>query len=490
MGNREQSCGHEQELKALRRENQQLKARVAELEARIQSQDRAIEELKRQLQEAVQAQKRQAAPFSKGPPKENPKTPGRKAGAAYGVHAHRMPPEEVDEIIHVKLPKCCAGCGGTKIKRLPEMAQQFQEEMPRKPIRRRFDIELGECLDCGQRVHGRHEWQTSDATGAAAAQLGPDAQAMVASLKDEIGLSHGKICKVMDRAFQMQVTVGGVAQILLRVAQRIKAAYGGIAIVVRRSRQVEADETSWKVAGKLQWLWTFVVRTATQFIVRPSRGFDVLEEVLGAEYPGTIGHDGFSPYDKLERALHQQCWRHIGGRCEDMVEDAGGPLAAGGRLPTKVLQVYHDALALRDRRDSRKISRHGLAVAVGRIYGRMYDLVIAPRTWKNDENRKLMRHLGIHFDQLFTFLEHPGVEPTAWRVDQGSRFAIVNRKVFGGNRYETGARAMERICSVGATCVKRGLDFFTYLGRVLCAPEDKRDRLACRLLRLPLPDPA
>jgi len=482
MESREGPSHRDEELEAQRRENAALRAENERLKV-------LIEELEKKLQEALRASKRQAAPFSKSAPKEHPEKPGRKPGAAYGEHAHRMPPEEVDEIIRVDLPPRCQGCGGTRIKRLAQTAQQFQEEMPRKPIRRRFDIEVGECQDCGSRVQGRHAWQTSDATGAAAAQLGPEAQAMVASLKDEIGVSHGKICKVMDRAFDMHLTPGGVAQIVLRVAQRIQAAYQGIQIVVRRSRQVEGDETSWKVAGKLQWLWTFVCRTATLFLVRPSRGFDVIEEVLGAAYRGIVGHDGWSPYDKLKQALHEQCWGHIGRRCEELIESAGGPQLGRARLPMRVLEIFHDALALRDRRDRRDISRHGLAVAVGRLHGRMYDLVMAPKSWGYAENRKLARHLGIHFDQLFTFLEHPGVEPTAWKVDQASRFAIVNRKVFGGNRYESGARAMERICSVGATCVKRAVDFFTYLARVLCAPQAKRDKLACRLLELPAPNP-
>jgi transposase len=155
------------------------------------------------------------------------------------------------------------------------------------------------------------------------------------------------------------------------------------------------------------------------------------------------------------------------------------------RLPKAILKIYHDALELRERRDEGEISRHGLAVAIGRLNSRLYDLVVVPPSWRYEPNRKLARHIGLHFGQMFTFLERPGVEPTAWKVDQASRFAIVNRKVFGGNRYGSGARAMERICSVGATCARRAVDFFTYLARVLCAPSDKQDKLACRLLGLP-----
>src|SRR5262249_59683346 len=63
----------------------ELLQRVAELEAQVA-------ELPRRLDDALRAGKRQAAPFRKGPPKPDPKTPGRKSGDAHGKHGHRPPP--------------------------------------------------------------------------------------------------------------------------------------------------------------------------------------------------------------------------------------------------------------------------------------------------------------------------------------------------------------------------------------------------------------
>jgi len=52
---------------------------VAELEARVA-------ELIRKLDDTLRASKLQAAPFRKGPPRPDPKTPGRKSGALPGPH--------------------------------------------------------------------------------------------------------------------------------------------------------------------------------------------------------------------------------------------------------------------------------------------------------------------------------------------------------------------------------------------------------------------
>ncbi len=49
-----------------------------------------------------------------------------------------------------------------------------------------------------------------------------------------------------------------------------------------------------KPAGRLlvcsKWLWTFVTAKATAYVIRPSRSFEVAEEVLGADYSGAMVH--------------------------------------------------------------------------------------------------------------------------------------------------------------------------------------------------------
>lgn len=80
-----------------------LLRRVAQLEEKSAQQERRIERLKKEnkrlrkkLDEALRAGKRQASPFSKGDPRPNPKKPGRKKGDEHGPAAFRPPPDQVD----------------------------------------------------------------------------------------------------------------------------------------------------------------------------------------------------------------------------------------------------------------------------------------------------------------------------------------------------------------------------------------------------------
>src|SRR5712692_8300461 len=114
------------------------------LRQRLEKAEKENDRLRKLLEEALRSLKRQAAPFSKGKPKSNPKRPGRKSGSDYGQRAFRAVPDRVDEEIAVPLPKRCPDCGGQVVHDSTE--PQFQEDIVRQTIVRRFDVEIGHCV--------------------------------------------------------------------------------------------------------------------------------------------------------------------------------------------------------------------------------------------------------------------------------------------------------------------------------------------------------
>jgi transposase len=60
------------------------------------------------------------------------------------------------------------------------------------------------------------------------------------------------------------------------------------------------------------------------------------------------------------------------------------------------------------------------------------------------------------WDEWSPFLSHPEVEPTNWEAERAIRPAVVNRKVWGGDRTWVGARAQEVLMSVLETCGRAG----------------------------------
>src|ERR1017187_10612960 len=66
----------------------ELERRVESLQQQLERALAENERLRKQLEQVLRANKRSAAPFSKGEPKSDPKPPGRKPGAAYRSEEH------------------------------------------------------------------------------------------------------------------------------------------------------------------------------------------------------------------------------------------------------------------------------------------------------------------------------------------------------------------------------------------------------------------
>lgn len=429
-----------------------------------------LSQLRARIVELERNQKRPHAPFSRGAPKAEPKKPGRKPGADYGPKGHREPPTTVNETHEAPCPDSCPHCGGEV--ETEGTDEQFQEEIVRTHVRRRFKIGKGCCKRCRRPVRGRHPLQTSDATGAAAAQLGPEAQAMIVHLNKDLGVPHKKIAKFLKTAYGISITPSGVTHIILRAGRRCLPTYQDILGYIRRQIEVYADETGWKVAARLHWLWAFVARDATAYVIRNSRGADVLEEVLGADYEGVLGHDGWISYESLKKAIHGTCNTHLLGRCRNLLTVAR---AGAARFPLAVKTILQAGLALRDRRDAGDLSPHGVAVATGHLESRLARLIEGRIT--HPDNARFAKHLCSRFHQIFTYLHCPGVEAANWMGEQAMRPAVVNRKVWGGSRTDDGADAQSCLMSVLRTCAQRGIDGVEFIQRTLRAPPGRHPRL-------------
>jgi transposase len=429
--------------------------RVAELEAQVV-------ELTRRLEQGLRAGKRQAAPFRKGPPKPKPNTPGRKPGAEHGTHGHRPPPppEQAHECYEAPLPDACPHCQGSLVE--DDSAEQFQTEIPRQPIFRKFHIHIGHCAQCGRRVQGRHELQTSDALGAAASQVGPEAQAAAVLLHTQGGLSHGKVAQFFDQVLDIRLTRGASAQFGQRAAQRLSADYQLILDDVRQSEQLAVDETGWRIGGYSAWLHAWVGDRATAYGIDSKRSAAVLERVIGRDWDGILSHDGFASYGRFTEAIHQQCVAHVLRRAQDLLVEAQGGAV---HFPRQVIALFTEAIHERNSTDYARVPFDVLEAWRDDYDARLAELCAATRTLP--AYQRLAKHLRRHREQWFAFVTDPSIEPTNWRAEQAIRPAVVNRKVWGGNRTALGAQAQSVLMSVLETCRRQTRPVLDYVSQAL-----------------------
>ena len=318
-----------------------------------------VERLKAELEQSRRAGKRQAAPFSKGPPKAHPKSPGRKPGHPPS-HRPAPTPEQIDRTIEVPLPETCPECHAPLDDVPVTVHDQYQLELPEpKPVVTRFRVPVARCPVCFRRVQGRHPEQTSDALGAAAVQFGPRLLGFAADLKHRVGTPFRKCAAVLTTLTGLVVSAAALVRGSQRLARLAGPSYDALVTAARASVVQHVDETGWKIGGRSAWLWVFADDHATVYRIRHSRGHEVVVEVLGEDFGGVLVSDCFLAYDPLQ-FTKSKCTAHLLKRCSEVEQ---GKTRGAIRFSRRVAALLRKAMALKRRWGT--ISDHGYAVLRG-----------------------------------------------------------------------------------------------------------------------------
>lgn len=439
-------------------------ARIARLESQLAAALKRIAELEEIISRLQRGGKRQAAPFSKGPPKLNPKKPGRKSGGDYGTPpVFRAMPEPAagDQVIDVPPPEACPACGGTQTV-ADRTDQQVQRDIEVRTLVRRFVIRQVRCRRCGKIRRGKHPLQTSTATGCCASQVGPLARAAMAFFNKALGVSLGKIAGVFDTLWDLPITAGGVSHAIQSIGRRCKGDYQAIVRKIKAAGHVTCDETGWRIGGIGHWLHAAATPDTCAYLIDKARGADATDQLIGEDFSGTLVHDGFRSYGRYGKATHQQCLTHLIRRCKEMIESAAVGAAV---FPATIKAMLQKALVLRDERDSRKRSLRSTRLWATKLTRKMLTLSKPRKT--NCNNERLAAFLHRHANELFTFLRHPHTDATNWRGEHAMRQAVVNRKVWGGSRTRAGADVQAILMSVMRTLKLREVNAVNWLQRKL-----------------------
>lgn len=437
------------ELEVLREENRLLR----EENRRLREENRLLRE---QLDQALRANARQAAPFRRREKAKKPegekKQPGREKGHPGTC---RTTPEQVDHEIEVPLD-CCPKCGGEISDCQP--LEQFIEEIP--PVRPRvFRIVTWQahCKHCGD-VFSTHPLQTSRGERAAKNQLGPRALAIALTLNKHFGLSMRKTCTLLGKLFGLRFTPGGLSQAADRIADRLTDHYDTLIKNIRGSPAVFADETSWWVGGPGWWLWTFTTPQETVYHVDQSRGSAVVKEMLGEAYPGMLVSDCLASYNPIKCRKHKCIAHHL--RAISEARELPGQAA-----DSRYLEQWELLLKM-------VITFHGLAVD-----GRMDAKTLAKRRWhlevwvdalldqavEGPGDARIRNRLAKQRAHLLGCLYELSAEPTNNRAERSLRPAVIARKLSCGNKTVRGRDTWQVLTSIATTCQQRGEDIIDHL---------------------------
>jgi transposase len=433
----------------------ELKATIAELTAR---QEKLEAELARLRKNSSTSSKPPSSDIVK-PPK--PSTKGkrkRKQGAQPGHPRHQRPPFSLDEIDKTRDYRLtvCPDCGGRVEPgdELPRIIHQV-EIIPRP-------IEITEhrgmacyCSHC-QKTY----FAPIDEPVVRAGLVGPRLSALVAYLKGVCHCSFSTIRKFLRDVACVTISRGQLAKLIAKVSESMKGTYELLLEMLPDESFLNVDETGHKDRGQRMWTWCFRAPLFTMFKIAPSRGSEVLVEVLGREFDGVLGCDYFGAYRKYMGdcgVLVQFCLAHLIRDLKFMAEHPDPRNQSYGRRVLDATRALFDVI------HRGHLMKPATVTATLKILGKVLCETAVKDVPGTAEARNLARRFKKHGESYIRFITTPGIEPTNNLAEQAIRFVVIDRHITQGSRSETGQRWLERIWTIIATCTQQGCSVFDFL---------------------------
>jgi transposase len=415
------------ENEQLKREIELLKAYIKELESRLAKYENAHTPPSLRRGRNRREEKNSA----------NQGKPGQKIGHE-GITRPRAKPAKQVEVTADRCPDC-----GTELGSPTRIESKIIEELPEPQpiIATEYKIAHYTCPCCQREVVAFNSDCPSEG------RFGNNIIAQTTLLKYEDRLPHRKIQNALRRLYGLNISPATILDLTRRAADAVQSQYDAILERIRNSPVLYVDETSIDVQGKLHWIWTFATPSETFFVIRKSRGMNVLLEVLTERFTGIIVCDGWKPYPKFTKHL-QRCWAHILRESKDLAEKIEEAIPLHDALK-ELFDGLNSKLECNPppeiRKELRNIAQETLQCLIEKEYA-------------SENVRKLISKINNGFEYWFTFVINPGVEPTNNRAERALREQVVLRKIVGTLRNGKGTSILESIMTVLATWGQDGLN--------------------------------
>jgi transposase len=300
-----------------------------------------------------------------------------------------------------------------------------------------------------------------------AALVGPRLTALVGFLKGVCHASFSTIRKFLRDVVGVTISRGQLAKVVQKVSASLEQTYEELLAQLPEAARLNVDETGHRDQGDRLWTWCFRAPLYTLFKIDPSRGSEVLIEVLGKEFNGLLGCDYFSAYRKYMKdfgVMVQFCLAHLIRDVKFLVEHPNAANRRYGQILLEHLRRLFRIIHQRDSYISDASFRRALASVRTALVG---DAILElPNT---REAGNLADRFVNHMDSYFRFITTPDVEPTNNLAEQAIRFVAIHRRLTQGTHGSAGQRWCERIWTVIATCGQQGRSVFEFLCQAVAA---------------------
>jgi transposase len=389
-------------------------------------------------------------PHDKTPPSKPKSRRARGGQPGHEKHERALIPSEQCQDVVPCVPTECRRCGKELTGTDPDPLRHQVWELPEiQPVvieyqQHRLVCSCG-CSTCGELPQGVP-------TG----QAGPRLIAFAGLLMACFRQSKRRAAQFLSMILNQPACAGWMVLLQNRAAQAVQPAYHELAEQLAAQTALNIDESPTKEGPAKAWVWTFVATTFTFFACRTSRAADVLKELLGSAFSGVIHCDRARMYWSFGRL--QWCWAHLKRDFQALID---GPCPTGKRLGHDLMRPTKELFALWKKVRDGTMSRRAFRRLMQPIRQRVDDLLL--RGYFNARTHNFCKELVEHGDNLWTFIDIEGVEPTNNAAEQALRHAVIWRKLSFGTQAASGSRFVERLLTVIETCRRQRRNAFSWL---------------------------
>ncbi len=401
--------------------------------------------------------------FYRRPVREDPPKP---AGGQVGHPGRGRPrPEPNAPPLRLSLERC-TDCGRRLGAPFEVRHRTITDLPPPEPLVFEVEIPRYSCPGCHHRVEPPDPFPPHQ-------QFGFVLISRVIHLR-MLGLSIAKVVECLEEAHGVHVSPAAILKMEHWAAEALGPLYESLKAQVRHVPVVHGDETSFRIRGENGWLWVFVHLQAVVYRIAPSRGQDVVREILEG-FEGTLVRDGWDPYNCVTTASHQLDLLDINRWLEraevlhrieprPLLREVPAKLVSAGHPPEEFLEF---ADRLRGLLRTTVLWSEGHPNAPGRERRRVHQGArralahLALHDWRDRDAARISKELWGKRRMIFTFVRKPGV---AWHnnlAENHVRQGVLYRKISGGRRSWEGAWVLERLMSIYRTCRMRRVNFLT-----------------------------
>lgn len=363
-----------------------------------------------------------------------------------------------DYRVHLE-PNTCVHCG----KNLVEVTKVIQAvydkiELPKiQPITTQVTLSHCQCPNC-QTINRPIIPDGLENNGV----FGKSVKTLVTHARFSQAIGLHRLSLFCKEVLNLEISQGGIVNILKSVAEAIKPSLIQITDAVQRGEVIKSDETSTRVKGKTYWEWVFACQEACLHILRDSRsqaaiGVVFPKEILAKYHPRVWVSDLYRGQGHHVADEWQVCLSH-------QLRDCDYAITMGDTIfAVAIKALFAAAIRLHHR-------RHELAASTWVVYRSRVkqalkaNLLLKPTT--KEGLNLLRRYLEVQ-DSLLTFLKYPDVPPTNNESEQRIRWSVIFRKVTNGSRSVWAAELFMAYRSVVNTGAKHGLSALESLNRAL-----------------------